>query len=390
MMMREIYLKRMRKRVRGTCLLGKVFVGNTEFHLNLSLLYLNYYCSINAVSDEEDDDVVQDNDNEEDMASVLEVPDQYDEVYSNMPIDTHMLKPVTNCIPCGAKRFEHEPRGFCCRDGKIKLSELDVPDELMRLWSSNDPDAKHFRDNIRFFNGHFSFTSLYCRLDSATASMKNSGIYTFRAHGQIYHNIRSFGREDGKERRHLELYFYDNDPSLKHRYERCRKEKYQKDKEVIERLVAILQGNPYSQKLRSLGQAEDLEDYHVTLNLDQRLDQRTYNTPIADEVAAVWIEGSELLGQFQNSVVLHGKDRSRQGIRSYHGCYDALSYPLFFPKGELGWHMDIPKKDVTMEEVIKYRALLKAQSGSEDETGLLFFLFKYFTYMYFSGYYINN
>jgi hypothetical protein len=44
--------------------------------------------------------------------------------------------------------------------------------------------------------------------------MKNSGIYTFCAHGQIYHNIRSFGREDGKEPRHLELYFYDDDPSL--------------------------------------------------------------------------------------------------------------------------------------------------------------------------------
>jgi hypothetical protein len=160
---------------------------------------------------------------------------------------------------------------------------------------------------------------------------------------------------------------------------------------VIKRLVAILHDNPYSEKLRSLGQAEDLEDYRVTLNLDQRLDQRTYSAPLASEVAAVWIEGSELLGQSQNSVVLHGKDRSRHDIRSYHECYDALSYPLFFPKGELGWHMDISKKDVSMEEVIRYRALLKAHSGSEEETCLLFFLFKYFTYIYFSGYYsINN
>jgi hypothetical protein len=86
------------------------------------------------------------------------------------------------------------------------------------------------------------------------------------------------------------------------------------------------------------------------------LDQRTYNVPSTSEVAVVWIEGSELLGQFQNSIVLHGKDRSKHGIRSYHGCYDALSYPLFFPKGELGWHMDIPK-GVSMEEVIEYRAL---------------------------------
>ena len=56
------------------------------------------------------------------------------------------------------------------------------------------------------------------------------------------------------------------------------------------------------------------------------MDQRTYNVPSASEVAVVWIEGSELLGQFYNSVILYGKDRSRHGIRSYHGCYDALSY----------------------------------------------------------------
>ena len=92
-------------------------------------------------------------------------------------------------------------------------------------------------------------------------------------------------------------------------------------------------------------------------------------------MAAVWIEGSKLFSQFQNSVVLHGKDRSRHGIHSYHGRYDALSYPLFFPKGELGWHMDIPKKGVSMEEVIEYRALQKARTGSEEETSLLFFLF---------------
>jgi hypothetical protein len=30
-----------------------------------------------------------------------------------------------------------------------------------------------------------------------------------------------------------------------------------------------------------------------------------------------------------------------------------------------------------MEEVIEYRALQKARTGLEEETGLLFFLFKY-------------
>jgi hypothetical protein len=62
--------------------------------------------------------------------------------------------------------------------------------------------------------------------------MKNSGIYTFRAHGQIYHNIRSFGREDGKDPRHLELYFYDHDASLGHHYRLCHEEQCQKDKSL--------------------------------------------------------------------------------------------------------------------------------------------------------------
>jgi hypothetical protein len=133
--------------------------------------------------DEEDDDDVQNDDIEEDTTFIPEVPDPYEKVYSNMPIDTHMLKPVTDCPHCGAKKFEHEPRRFCCRSGKVELNAPDIPDEMIRLWSSADADARHFRNNIRFFNGHFSFTSLYCRLDSATTSMTNSGIYTFRAHG---------------------------------------------------------------------------------------------------------------------------------------------------------------------------------------------------------------
>jgi hypothetical protein len=104
MMMMEIYLKRMRKRMRDTCLLGKVFVRKIEYKTNLSLLYLNYY-GLNVISEEEDDDDVQDKDLEEDTTYVPEVPDRYDEVYSNMPTDTHMLKPVANCEHCDAKRF---------------------------------------------------------------------------------------------------------------------------------------------------------------------------------------------------------------------------------------------------------------------------------------------
>ncbi|PWZ57979.1 ATP-dependent DNA helicase PIF1 [Zea mays] len=225
-----------------------------------------------AKDDETDEDI--EIDGTQDESTATDVPDPYDKVYSNLPEETHMLKLVPDCGYCTAKKFEYEPPGFCCRGGKI-------------------------------FNGHFSFTSLYCCLDSMTTNVRDSGTYTFWAQGMMYHNIKSFGTEGGAEHKHLELYFYDDDPNLEHRYRKCREEQLQKDKET--------------------------------------LNQKTYNTPLTSEVAAVWIEGSEQRGQFSKSVMLHGKDRSSHGIRSYHGCYDALSYPLFFPRGELGWHTNIPK-----------------------------------------------
>ncbi|ONM09527.1 hypothetical protein ZEAMMB73_Zm00001d034078 [Zea mays] len=306
-------------------------------------------------------------DGSQDESSATDVPDPYDKVYSNIPEETHMLKTVPNCGYCTAKKFEYETPGFCCRGGKVELAPLETPPQLKRLWDSADSDARHFRDNIRFFNGHFSFTSLYCCLDSMTTNVRDSGIYTFRAQGMMYHNIKSFGREGGAEHKHLELYFYDDDPTLEHRYRKCREEHQQKDKEVIRQIVDILRGNPYSEHLRTMGHIDNLDDYRIALNLDQTLNQKTYNTPLTSEVAAVWIEGSEGRGQFSKSVMLHGKDSSNHCIRSYHGCYDALSYPLFFPRGELGWHANIPKVGVSMDEVDAYRATHRASNANDED-----------------------
>lgn len=94
-----------------------------------------------------------------------------------------------------------------------------------------------------------------------------------------------------------------------------------------------------------MGQVKNLDDYTLILNLDQRLDQRTYNVPITSEVAAVWVEGNEKGNCFDKYVRLHGNNEDIQSIKSYYGCYDPLSYPLFFPRGELGWHRKIQKEN---------------------------------------------
>jgi hypothetical protein len=67
-------------------------------------------------------------------------------------------------------------------------------------------------------------------------------------------------------------------------------------------------------------------------------------------------------------VILQGKNRDIFGIKSYHGCYDALSYPLFFPRGELGWHTDIPKENVSYDTVMAARAARLARRNKDESS----------------------
>jgi hypothetical protein len=65
----------------------------------------------------------------------------------------------------------------------------------------------------------------------------------------------------------------------------------------------------------------------------------------------VWVEGNEIKKSFEKNVILHGNNIEIQSIKPYYGCYDPLSYPLFFPRGELGWHRNIPKNKTKEADV---------------------------------------
>jgi hypothetical protein len=66
-----IYLKMMRKRMRDTYLLGKVFLPNTEYLSKHPLLYLTFILCSNVISIEESDNDVQSDTPKEDMPSTL-------------------------------------------------------------------------------------------------------------------------------------------------------------------------------------------------------------------------------------------------------------------------------------------------------------------------------
>jgi len=199
--------------------------------------------------------------------------DPYDYVYQNLSDRHHVLRKVPNCLYCGAIRFQYESPGFCCRKGKIKVHVPQVPDELKRLFTSQvDNDAQYFRQNIRYFNSHFSFTSLGVTLDRQVATAAGTGIYTFRVHGALYHRLDHLV-PGSKGALHLQLYFYDTeDDSLAHR----KKRSPDLDINLIRTVLRIMEGNPYVQTFNRVGAIPNLDDYVIELNINVTPDQRRY------------------------------------------------------------------------------------------------------------------
>jgi hypothetical protein len=161
--------------------------------------------------------------------------------------------------------------------GKTKLAYSPIPEELHRLFTSQSELGEMFRHNIRAYNTNFSFTSMGVTLDSTTSNM-TSGVYTFRAHGGIYHKIDQLVPRDGKPR-YLQLYFYDSEDEFSHRLQWSNL-----DRNVIEILTCVLATNPYVRTFRSLAELGPLDNYRVTLNASVELDQRVYNRPTTSEV----------------------------------------------------------------------------------------------------------
>jgi hypothetical protein len=133
-----------------------------------------------------------------------------------------------------------------------------------------DDDAKYFRENIRYFNSHFSFTSLGVTLDPRVSIAARTGVYTFQACGGLYHTLDDLVPADNGPR-HLQLYIYDTDENLIHRAKRSP----DLNIEVIRKILGILGHNPYAQVFKSLGVVPNLDEYRISLNTSNWISEGT-------------------------------------------------------------------------------------------------------------------
>jgi hypothetical protein len=157
-------------------------------------------------------------------------------IYRNLPEKHHVLRKVPDCQHCGALRFPYEGPAFCCRKGRVSIVTPEVPEELKRLFTSQqDADPKYFRENIRYFNSHFSFTNLGVTLDHRVSTAARTGVYTFRITAGLYHALDNLVAADNGPR-HFQLYIYETDENLIHRANRSP----DLNIELIRRILKIL------------------------------------------------------------------------------------------------------------------------------------------------------
>ena len=122
--------------------------------------------------------------------------------------------------------------------------------------------------------------------------------------------------------------------------------------------------NPYVQNFR---QVRDILQENKTAEISMRIyydrvhDAHRYNTPTTSDVAAIMIGDGYETNPSNRDIVLKLHNGNLQIISELHPSYDPLQYVLLFPKGDDGWHLEIPliggtqRKTVTPMQFYSYR-----------------------------------
>jgi hypothetical protein len=125
-------------------------------------------------------------------------------------------------------------------------------------------------------------------IDKRLANLRGSGVYVFKAHGHLYHKLDPL-KLSGEGPQHMQLYFYDTDDGVVD----CLNRSPGLDENLIRLARGILKRlNPYVQVFTSLGNVQNFVEYTMELITSIDVDQRRYNAPAMDQIAAIWLDGN--------------------------------------------------------------------------------------------------
>ncbi len=234
---------------------------------------------------------------------------------------------------------------MCCENSKVLLSSLLITlQELEVLLTSKDASAVKFRDQIRMYNSVLAFTSLGAKVDELVT--RGPGSYSFHIQGELYHKIGSLCFAKGQRPQFTQLYIHGT--KCEHQNRHVVMPSF--DPTTLDQLLTMMYNiNPYVEVFKM---AKDMivtegapMDLKLCLIAFLTEDARRYNVPTVDEVVALMVgDGSEAVNK--HDFVIVQQAGPCQCISELHVGYMVLHYPLLFPYGEDGWHLNIPLNGV--------------------------------------------
>ncbi|XVF80283.1 hypothetical protein PTKIN_Ptkin15bG0058200 [Pterospermum kingtungense] len=214
--------------------------------------------------------------------------------------------------------------------------------------------AKSFRDNIRMYNSMFQFTSIGGKIDNEIN--RRPGPYVFRLCGQNHHKIGSLLPVDGETPKFSQLYIYDTANELANRMRPFSTSPgaTKPDEDVVKQLMKMFdETNIIVRAFRIARDRFGDTDYvPVRLRLIGHRSERQYSDAMSDEVAGLIVGDVDNLINNRDIIVDH-KSLGLQRISDLHPAFMAMQYPILFPYGEDGFHLNIKYQSTTRRRQTK-------------------------------------
>ncbi|XP_066929445.1 uncharacterized protein [Clytia hemisphaerica] len=204
---------------------------------------------------------------------------------------------------------------------------------------------RSFEKKIRIYNNSFAFGSFSANLRPPPGI----GPPTFRICGQICHRYGTlFPNEEQPQ--YAQLYIIEAAQALGLRM------KNPSAVDCNRATMALIQDvlgtvNPYAASFKHMKQVEQEEQNRaiaenrpvsrITMVMREGHDQRRGNAPLHEEVAAIFTgeDGAPPAGR---NIVVYPRNHHLRSIPSTSSVVDPYIYPLLFPRGDLGWDMNMP------------------------------------------------
>ena len=272
----------------------------------------------------------------------------------------------------------------CCANGKINLPTIDQPPEpLLSLLTGEDSRSRNFRKNIRKYNSVLAFTSMGARVDQSVVGTR--GVYNFRIHGEVYHQIGSLLPDSNTMPAFSQIYIYDTEEQLTYRQSIIP----ELDLSILEQLQDMLHAvNPYVHVFRQIVNVlRENSVANLKFVIIRAHNERQYATPTASEIAVLMVGDGQEIEPSNRDIVLYKHNGILQRISQLHPSYIPLHYVLLFPYGDPGWHPyilmvhqansnqntreneDVDSRYVTMMQYYAYRLQVR-QNGSLEAFAL--------------------